>query len=799
MGSSKKHKERDKDHKRKRRHRSRSRSRERKRHRDERPEHGHEDNYEDEGYRRDIQTYDYNHGSSSNVEKSQPASSSGGGDASLSIEETNRIRAKLGLKPLEVNSGTSRDGEKKADEDVHKPAISITQEKQTEKLREKMERMKEKRRLNEKLSNVKTLGDSDSEDDMVSWVRKNRKAQKEKERAEKTAKMLEEMDEEFGISNLVDEEFHVKPKNNYTSKDLKGLKVQHNTERFKEGKTVILTLQDKGILDEDEDDTLVNVNMIDEELTEKNLENKKKKPDYKPYDEADKDEYGMFKPVNVLEKYDEEIDGEKKKTFTLESGGKYNTEQDRQMEKIREQLQQQSHSLGLGVSLNVAKEYFTAEEMAAKTTFKKRKKKDKKIRKKTILKADDLEPLEDDANDVGSRSRGRGRHEDPEDVEVKTESSWYDTSQQVDGFNNPEAALTRAPVVIDYGHQHIIPGLDIPVVKQETTETFPSRMQDEDDLHEPAEDLSSIPFVEDEAENELQSALSKARRIKRTKEKSKIQKVAAQIAKERVMKTEQEMDEDKEESNIVLNSTSEFCRTLGDIPTYGQSGNRDEEKEELMDFERELMEDRRRQEEEEATGWNRVEIDETPVDIQGEEKAVLDDEPVVNQGVGAALELAMKKGYLQKEVVKQNTSSKREELEAQNYSIEDKRYDDIDDKYRKRGDRYGGSGMLTDFKEKDLYRPDVKLEYVDNDGRKLNAKEAFRQLSHRFHGKGSGKKKQEKRQKKLEEEQLMKTMSSTDTPLGTLNLLKEKQKSEKSSYVVLTGNKGFTSNSIVKT
>ncbi|XP_021358089.1 U4/U6.U5 tri-snRNP-associated protein 1-like [Mizuhopecten yessoensis] len=791
MGS-KKHKERDKDHKRKRRHRSRSRSKERKRHRgDERSEQGPENNYEDDNYGRDIETFDYNHGSSQHVEKSQPPSASGGGEASLSIAETNRIRAKLGLKPLEVNSGVSKDSEKKSGEDVHKPAISITQEKQTQKLREKMERMKEKRRLGEKLSKVKTLGESDSEDDMVTWVRKNRKTEKDREKAEKTAKMLEEMDQEFGIGNLVDEEFSVKPRNNYTSKDLKGLKVQHNTERFKEGKTVILTLQDKGILDEDGDDTLINVNMIDDEFTEKNLENKKKKPEYQPYDEADKDEYGTFKPVNVLEKYDEEIEGSKKDKFTLESGGKYDTEQDRQMEKIREQLQQQSHSLGLGVSLHMAKEYFTPEEMAAKASFKKRKKKDRKIRKKQVFTADDLQPLEDDSADFGSRSRGQGRQEVPE-VKPEAEQSWYDTSQPTD------AGLSMAPVVIDYGHQHIIPGLDIPVVKQEIMETEPVIVPDEDELNEPNEDLSSVPFLEDEAENELQSALSKARRIKLTKDKSKILKVAAQIAEERAIKIEQEMDDDKEETNIVLNSTSEFCRTLGDIPTYGQSGNRDEEKEELMDYERELMEDRKRQEEEEATGWNRVEIDETPVDIQGEEKAVLDDEPLVNQGVGAALELAMKKGYLQKEVVKQNTSANREELEAQNYSIEDKRYDDIDDKYRKRGERYGGGGMLTDFKEKDSYKPDVKLEYVDNDGRKLNEKEAFRQLSHRFHGKGSGKKKQEKRQKKIEEEQLMKTMSSTDTPLGTLNLLKEKQRQEKSSYVVLTGNKGFTSNSIVK-
>lgn len=75
---------------------------------------------------------------------------------------------------------------------------------------------------------------------------------------------------------------------------------------------------------------------------------------------------------------------------------------------------------------------------------------------------------------------------------------------------------------------------------------------------------------------------------------------------------------------------------------------------------------------------------------------------------------------------------------------------EIEDKHARR-DRYT-SGPLTDFKEKEHYRPEVKLEYVDEGGRKMNAKEAFRALSHRFHGKGSGKKKTEKRAKKHAEE-----------------------------------------------
>ena len=86
---------------------------------------------------------------------------------------------------------------------------------------------------------------------------------------------------------------------------------------------------------------------------------------------------------------------------------------------------------------------------------------------------------------------------------------------------------------------------------------------------------------------------------------------------------------------------------------------------------------------------------------------------------------------------------------AKHYVKEEMRYDDIDAKFAKR-ERY--TGPLSDFREKPGYRPDVRLYYVDELGRNLSAKEAFRQLSHKFHGKGSGKKKTEKRAKKILEE-----------------------------------------------
>ncbi|XP_025105199.1 LOW QUALITY PROTEIN: U4/U6.U5 tri-snRNP-associated protein 1-like [Pomacea canaliculata] len=792
MGSSKKHKEKDrsKDHKRKKRHRSRSRSRsskERKRrHRDSDDERTHRERDRDRDYQSNVDSTNEHRPSQDTQTKTESESASFEKEQlSLSIEETNKLRAKLGLKPLEV--GGAKDGSSKSGEnqDVHVPAINIGEKKRTEKLREKMDTTKAKREISNKLRVIKGLGESDSEDESASaWVQKSRQVQKEKEMAEKRAKLLEEMDEEFGVGSLVEQVFQGPKQKNYSSRDLSGLKVEHGMEKFREGSNIVLTLKDKGVLDEDKEDVLINVNIIDDEKAEKNVENKKKKPDYKPYDEPQFDEYGMLKSKEVLDKYDEEIFGQKRESFVLGSGGKYDAEHERNMEKIRQQLRQQGQTLD-GPGLTIASEYLTPEEM--NTKFKKVKKKVRKIRKKELLKADDLVPLSDqtaEPSDYGSRVRGRG------------------------------LAITKMEEEEEGGGGDKLPPVDDAcfytgiTVKEEPQEPVPVKMPlkaaaDDDDLVGPDEDLSSVTVEEEVVQQELQTMLHKTRRLmQRNEKKIEAQKVIENLIKKEDISLSDEISlpapantsQAQGSNKIVLNSTSEFCRSLGEIPTYGLAGNREEEREEIMDLELELMEQRRQEleQEEQASGWNEVDIDTNPVNITGEEKSVLEEEPIVTESVGAALKLAMKKGYLENEPVKKPSSApKHSYIQAQNYSIEDKRYDDLDEKYRKR-DRYSG-GMVTDFKDKDSYKPEIRLEYVDDSGRVLNPKEAFRQLSHRFHGKGSGKKKTEKRQKKVEEEQLMKQMSSTDTPLNTLSLLQDKQRSEKSPFVILSGNKTFSS------
>jgi U4/U6.U5 tri-snRNP-associated protein 1 len=60
------------------------------------------------------------------------------------------------------------------------------------------------------------------------------------------------------------------------------------------------------------------------------------------------------------------------------------------------------------------------------------------------------------------------------------------------------------------------------------------------------------------------------------------------------------------------------------------------------------------------------------------------------------------------------------------------------------------------------YKPNVELKYIDEHGRNMNQKEAFKHLSHQFHGKGSGKQKTEKMLKKIEDEKRREAQSSLD-------------------------------------
>lgn len=679
-----------------------------------------------------------------------PVSSS---DQSLSIEETNKLRAKLGLKPLEVPSAAPAkkdDGSSPAKvmggtdmgDFVHKPADNIASKQRAEKIKAKIAERKAKRQLEAKLASIKKLAEESDDDDTAAWVKKNRKLTEERLKAEKKAKELDDMDAVFGIGDLVEDELRMSRKAAYTARDLKGLRVEHDVEVFGEGREVVLTLKDKGVLDE-EDDTLVNVNILDEERYKKNIERRKQKPHLYGYDALEENMDDDSSEPKILTKYDEEIVGEKKSSFVL------GMDESRKKEIVRKKLHENKRIESCCLpNLQIASDYYTEEEINLK--FKKPKKKVRKIRerKTKMVKADDLladnNSSEDWLKDLGTRRQTQ--------INVKPDPDAEEVSNIV------------------------VPPVTIKIEIEEDP-------MDVDDLPPPPEDLGDIKLEQDDSELEL--ALKKARKLKQ-KEALEVIPIVDKVAEMMIKNESPAYQAPGPGGSIVLNATAEFCRTLGDIPTYGLSGNREEDAQELLDFEREMKEEKRF---EEITvnrgGWNDVEMDDKPVDIIPYEAPILDEEPNLGSGVAGALRLAVSKGYLEKETTKRPSASRFAHLQAQNYSIEDKTHAE-DDKFGRR-ERY--CGPTSDFKEKDSYKPNVKLDYIDDNGHVLTAKEAFRYLSHKFHGKGPGKNKVEKRMKKGEQEVLMKQMSSTDTPLGTLNMLQQKQKETQSPFVVLSGNK----------
>ncbi|KAI6672025.1 hypothetical protein NL676_006910 [Syzygium grande] len=82
---------------------------------------------------------------------------------------------------------------------------------------------------------------------------------------------------------------------------------------------------------------------------------------------------------------------------------------------------------------------------------------------------------------------------------------------------------------------------------------------------------------------------------------------------------------------------------------------------------------------------------------------------------------------------------------------------------------------------------EIRIERTDEFGRILTPKEAFRLISHKFHGKGPGKMKQEKRMKQYHEELKLKQMKNSDTPSLSAERMREAQAQMKTPYLVLSG------------
>ncbi|KAI9726830.1 MAG: hypothetical protein M1828_000686 [Chrysothrix sp. TS-e1954] len=650
----------------------------------------------------------------------------------LDIEETNRIRVSLGMQPLPVPGGASNSNgpafkptADSSDSEAEDPASTLETrqaaasdnwQKLQDEAKSKQDReasrlkIRKAREAAQRFAKLegKWLGEAeDKEMDTKSWLLSSKK--REKKIAKQRAKALEQ--------ELRDRENQAQ----YTEADLAGVQVGHEAGAFEEDAgEQILTLKDAGVEDEDAQDELENADLREKERLEDRLKLKRKRPDYDPMDE-DAEKNG------VLDKYDEEIQGKAKKHFTL---GQMSTGTSKK---------QDDEGLGAGrmrFSLDYAAPTQAASDYVDPSTIKIKKPKKKKDKTKK-RRRDDL---------------------DEEDIFPE---------------GNDAAGATNANSM----------EVDEPATKRDEAERF------------------------DEEDDDLEARLAASRKQALKKRKDRAAELARQIREEDVAAAGEDLPQ--EEDGLILDETTEFVAGLQrpkasdeSKPSFGALQACDESK---PSFRRKSStgkpEDADSSADEDADGdvpmaqgspIPKAESDASrPVSRDAPHPSGtgtgLEAEEGVDQSIGATLNLLRRRNLIRDN---HDGSDLNASLVHQQRFLADlhKREADADRKARLNRERDRASGRLSHMSRKEQedyaqkenkqrdyaesrqladvfneeYKPNVNLKYIDEHGRHMGQKEAFRELSHMFHGKMPGKQKVEKKLKKIENERKREAASLVD-------------------------------------
>lgn len=265
-------------------------------------------------------------------------------EISCSVEETDRIRSSLGLKPLQRGPGEDAD-----ETEAHR--LRTRSKHDVDDVRERIQRAKEKRLLDAKFEGKKLAEDDEDQDDVKLWVKRNRNGPK---RAQEERK----------------ERLEPHPSG------LEGVAIRGLNHEWNDGEEVVLTLKDQGVLDEEDDEL---------ELAERmqQLAKEKAKRRARPHDQMD-EALEQGKKPSLLDKYDEE---EEEEFVRIGTGGIVDARniQPAKRETMREKLaaltpmSTETGTKPLPGLADASGDYYTAEEAA--TFLKPKKKKKRKLRK----------------------------------------------------------------------------------------------------------------------------------------------------------------------------------------------------------------------------------------------------------------------------------------------------------------------------------------------------------------------------------------------------------------------------------
>lgn len=338
------------------------------------------------------------------------------------------------------------------------------------------------------------------------------------------------------------------------------------------------------------------------------------------------------------------------------------------------------------------------------------------------------------------------------------------------------------------------------------------------DVDSPTEPLKKrtfedMSFVDDD---DLQASLAKQRRAALQKrQKFRPEDIVKQFREEELATTAEEAEEDK--GGLVIDETSEFVnnlqkpaaapdrkqrstsRQLDAVTAMGDES--DEEGDVNMDRSYANVEDEE----------DRLERLKREISAQEDTNNGLEAEATLDRGIGSTLKILKDRGVLKTDdSADLNEQFRRKQLflaEKQRQEAEAER------KARTQRERDRANGRLDRMSAREKeeyarqqnnrrdqdesrqlaehfnkeYKPNVELKYFDDYGRELNQKEAFKEISHQFHGKGSGKHKTEKKLKKIEAEKQREARSLLDGSQigGMSNATAQQRKKQKSAGVRL--------------
>ncbi|RZC79568.1 hypothetical protein C5167_003807 [Papaver somniferum] len=509
----------------------------------------------------------------------------------------------------------------------------------------------------------------------------------------------------------------------HLSKDLAGVKILHGLDKVVEGGAVVLTLKDQSILADG--DLNEEVDMLENvEIGEQKLRDDAYKAAKKRTGTYDdKFDVDGMSQKKMLPQYDDPVDDE---VVTLDASGRFTGEAEKKLEELRKRLHGVStisRFEDLTSSGKISSDYYTQEEMLQ---FKKPKKK-KSMRKKERL---DLDALEAEAISVGLGVGDRGSRKDGKMQSAKEEQVKSEAQKRSDAYQSAIAKAAEASKALRLEQVSIVPAV-------------------EDDN----------PVFGDE-DDELYKSLEKARKLalKERNAASGAQAVSSAItASNKFAESQTPSTEEVEDDKVVFTEVEEFV--------WGLQLDEEADKPEGQDVFMEEDEIPKSSDQEikdvETGGWTEVNDVNEDERLTNEEKVdILPDatihEVAVGKGLSATLQLLKERGTL-KDTVEwggRNMDKKRSKLVG----------------------IYDNDGSK-----------EIQIIRRDEFGRIMTPKEAFRNISHKFHGKGPGKMKQEKRQKQYQEEMKLKQMKNSDTPSQSMERMREAQARMRTPYLVLSG------------